>query len=191
MISNHKVNNVNFSANFVREVTILKRDAAGLYQTYGAKLIEFDIGQEKNKIREICYSKDFLTFGDRLYKDLKADTYCGSIVQKRCYALVTEEENNLDNINPSNVLGLFSLHEDKTAQKSHTIPFFMTNRKYRSDGGAGHNLFTGIGKGMINALKELFPTGSLEGNSSVYSIEFWKKNGFKPISDRHLIYKGQ
>ena len=143
-----------------------------------------------DKIAEICLTKDFEIFGNELlmdayYRDM-LDKF--SYSKKRCFALTDGSENNFNNIDKDKVLNILTIYESNSPEKPNYISYFMTNNKYRNNK-EGHAEYFNIGTGMVNALKSVFPNKSIDNYSNIESINFWKKNGFKNVTEQHMRYE--
>ena len=193
------INNLNFRAKFIDNATILKKDKDGKYQPCDVNFVEFDLKDKRdvNKVNEICSMPEFCSFGEGLREDINEATmpYYTNYKNTHCYALVKEKEQNYKNIRPKNVLGIFSTHESVTDSHPHKIDYFMTNSKYSNNKVLKHKEeYTGIGTGMVNAFKKMYPSKSIELHPAQDAEVFWmkngfKKNGFKYINNVYMIYE--
>ena len=89
MISIIPLYNINFSSTCVKEdVCILKKNELGEYTPYNAKLVEFDIKHESEKIKSICEKEEFSSFGGDLYNSLyDVRDYYNSIEKKTLFCV--------------------------------------------------------------------------------------------------------
>ena len=192
MINITPKNNINFTSRYVQDVTISKRVKDDEYEPYEAKLVEFDIYDEKDnkKIDSICKMGEFSAFGFDLYNDLYADDYRLDS-KKHCFALVENSENDLTNIDKDKVLGIYSLYEPGDKKNILTLPYFMTNSDYKNEYRYENPKYKEIGKGMWKTIPKMFPTKSVYGFTAWSAMGFWEKMGFEHLSERRLVYDAE
>ncbi|MBQ6516534.1 hypothetical protein IJI31_05080 [bacterium] len=190
MISITPKNNINFTSRYVMDVPISKRAADDKYEPYTAKLVEFDINDEKDdqKIDEICKKDEFYSFGFDLYNDLHSN-YFGLNEKKYCYALVENSEKDLTNIDKDKILGIYSLYEKPNSDEPLTLAYFMTNADYKNEYKYENPKFKNVGRGMFQSIPKMYPNKSIFGFSAWSAMSFWEKMGFEHLSERRLIYK--
>lgn len=189
MINFNPIRNINFGAKSVLDVPIFHKDENGTNQPYNANLVEFDVydPDDEAKIKEICWSEDFESFGRDLYHDLYKDGYWGNVKRKRCYALLENTEKNLSNIDKDKVLGMYSLYECDDSRAPLWIAYFMTNEKYCNHWKRKAE-FNAIGHGMDESIKRMHPKEAIAGYSAWHALPFWEKEGYEHLSERRLIY---
>lgn len=186
----NSVNKINFSATFVRKVPIICNDENGIGHYYDANLLEFDRKNDHDlaKVRQICNMDEFWELGDKLYHDLSEDEYYSDIKEKRCFVLTENTEENFNDIDKDKVLGIYTIHENKDP-KEISNAYFMTNMKYREAYWGVKTKFNGIGHGMDNATKEMYPDKTIYTYSARLAVPFWEKQGYKHETDRRLVYE--
>ena len=188
MIKFTPMNNINFTSRYVTDVPISKRINDEEYEPYTAKLVEFDIYDEKDqeKIDKICKKNEFSSFGFDLYNGLYSHDY--GINKKYCFALVKNTEKDLTDIDKDNVLGIYSLYEFNDKKAPLTLPYFMTNDDYHNQYYNSNPKYKGVGKGMFKSITEMFPTKSIYGFTAWTAMGFWEKMGLRHLSERRMIY---
>lgn len=189
----NSIKNLNFTANFIKKEPILKKDKNGNYQTFNVNFIEFDLKNKAdvNKITDICDMPEFDSFGEDLEDDIVYNNHFDDVYYKtkRCYALVKETENDFQDIDKNNVLGIFSFYESVKDQSPNFISYFMTNDLYSNNMNRKSNKeYSEIGTGMVNALKKIYPNKSIGLYSAYTATDFWRKNGFKNKNEFYLQY---
>ena len=190
MINITPKNNINFTSRYVTDVSILKRVVDDKYEPYTAKLVEFDIDDEKDdeKIDEICKKEEFYSFGFDLYNDLHSDNNCNLVEKKHCYALVENSEKDLTNIDKDKVLGIYSLYETTNKEVPLYLPYFMTNAEYKNEYRYDNPNYRKIGRGMFESIPKMYPNKAIHGFSAWGAMGFWEKMGFRHLSERRLVY---
>ena len=182
MLPVNSVSNISFTSRYVDKVKVLKGQ-----EPYFANLVHFDLPEDMTKIKELCYTKDFISFGRQLYSDLnRAPEY--PVIKKYCFALVNNNEKDFSNINIENVMGIYTLHESYVKEVPIKITYFITKYDYQY-GTKPNREYSEIGRGMYNSIKKQFPNKSLSGLSAVGAVSFWEKMGLEKITDRILIHR--
>lgn len=189
MISIIPLYNINFSSTCVKEdVCILKKNELGEYTPYNAKLVEFDIKHESEKIKSICEKEEFSSFGGDLYNSLyDVRDYYNSIEKKHCFALIENSETNLTDIDKDKVLGIYTLYETTNKDIPLSLPYFMTNDNYQNQYDI-NTKYKCIGKSMFKSITEMYPDKAIYGYTAWSAMSFWEKLGFKHLSERRLVY---
>jgi len=189
MINFTPKNNINFTSRYVTDVNILKRANDNEYEPYTAKLVEFDIDDEKDnqKIDEICKKEEFYSFGFDLYNNLYKDD-SDFVEKKHCYALVENSEKDLTNVNKDKVLGIYSLYETNNQEVPLYLPYFMTNADYKNEYKCDNPNYKKIGKGMFESIPKMYPNKAIHGFTAWGAMGFWEKMGFEHLSERRLVY---
>lgn len=184
-----RINNINFKADIIKSVSILRKTGDEGYKPYMAKLAEFDINNPKDidKLTEICHMPEFTFYGYELPVSMREGN--NESVTKHCFALLKNTQDPASEIDKRNVLGLFTFNEFKDDKQPDRIPLFITNQHYRTRWyrDTRENEFMHIGHGMAQALQEIFPIKSIKCFAEPGAIEFWKKNGFQQIDDRWVM----
>lgn len=185
----NNTNNINFTSHYVKDVRILKETETGDLKTYNAKLVEFDIDKDKTKINEICKTDEFYAFGDQLFDDLYNKSLYSRVVEnRRCYGLVENTEKDFTNIDKDKLLGIYTLYETSNEDIPLSLPYFMTNEKYRNEYYDSDSKYKKIGESMFNSITELYPDKAIYGYTALASLGFWGKMGFEHLSKRRLVY---
>lgn len=189
MINFTPKNNINFTSKYVMDVNISKRVKDNEYEPYTAKLVEFDIDDEKDneKINSICKMGEFRAFGFDLYNDLYNVNYYRT-QKKHCYALVENSEKDLTNIDKDKVLGIYSLYETTNQEVPLYLPYFMTNAYYKNEYKYDNPNYRKIGRGMFESITKMYPNKAIYGFTAWGAMHFWEKMGFDHLSERRLIY---
>ena len=187
------INNLNFKASFIDNGKVLKKDTTGNYQPCDVNFIEFKLNDKNDvtKIHDICSMPEFSSLGKHLIEIIYAATLPSrnDYYNTHCYALVKENEENFDDINTNNVLGIFTVYEGYPDKNTNHIPYFMTNSKYSNNKEIKPNEeYSGIGTGMINAFKNQHPNDSICLYPSTDAINFWGKNDFRYNNSFRMTY---
>jgi len=184
-------NNLNFNATFISNSKVLKKDKNGDYQPCDVQFVEFKLNDKNDvkKVHEICSMPEFCSLGEHLRETVYAASFPSDYHNTHCYALIKEDEKNLENINRNNVLGILSAYEDYPRRKEDHIAYFMTNSKYSNNKEIKpREEYTGIGTGMANAFKKLHPKDIIGLYPSREAVQFWEKNDFRYKNAIYMVY---
>ncbi|MBQ6516046.1 hypothetical protein IJI31_02590 [bacterium] len=185
-------NNLNFNATFIDNSRVLKKDKKGDYQPCDVQFVEFKLNDKNDvkKVHEICSMPEFCSLGEHLRETVYAAGFPSDYHNTHCYALVKENEKNLDNINKKNVLGIFTAYESYPNLNSNQIAYFITNSIYSNNKEIKPNEeYTRIGTAMSNAFKKLHPDKSIGLYPSREAVKFWEKNDFRFKNGIYMIYE--
>lgn len=187
----YPINNINFRAEVVREVPILKKTLQNDYKDTSANLFEYDINNpdDMQKIKEISKLPGFALYGYEIYQSLLSSD--SNIMTKHCFVLLNDAKDATSELNNDNVLGLFTFREMKEEERPDEVELFITNQQFRTRWYRKERdkQFSHIGQGMAKALQTIFTKKSIKCYSEAGAVEFWKKNGFKKIAEQTLILK--
>lgn len=188
------ISNTNFGAKVARKrIKVLRKGPDGGYKDYFTRLLEFDIKNQNDmqKIIEICKMPEFALYSYELPHALMSGD--AEIYKKHCFVLTKDSEKKLADIDKDDVLGIFTFYETAENSMPNIIKFFITNLKYRTrwDSIEREKEFMHIGRGMAQAAQEMFPKKPVCCYSEPWAVRFWEKNGYKEISEQHMLLEKQ
>ena len=185
---NNNITPVNFGATFIKSVEIKKYNPkTNLFNPINASIVKYDA---TNK----CDLKSMET----AVRDWKGQVFAENIVenasemrdsdykraQNQIY-LLTEQNENFDRLKSSKILGMANMKQwfDASDELAYlqTRPDSMHKFKRRP--------FKGVGKAILDTVKELYKKKPIELNASYSAAKFYEKEGFEIIDPDHMRYR--
>ncbi len=190
----NSVSNTAFSATFVKKVPVMKFcPTENVYKPIEADLIKLDPknADDVKMAEKICFNDKFRSYGEYLFGMwLNKKWNYPSVKSNSLYGLVLPKEEGDNTVTIKDVLGVTEFVENKD-NKINKIMFMITNKDYQNNPEANSKEYTHIGKGMTDALKELYPQKPIGVFAEWDAIKFWQKQGFEnKTQQRNLIYNG-
>lgn len=170
------MNDINFRANHIKNVNILKQSATK-YKPHKISLVEMDLNSRKD-INSIKATSEFWdnSFTVITYEQMN------SIYNKHkspkgfhVYALTTQKT-NFKKIKPSCILGVLEFLEDTSS--GNKIEVLQTNPSYIKSDKNILPKFKHIGQELVNYIINKYPDKDIYLNPSKLSVGFYKKLGF-------------
>lgn len=171
--------NINFTANFITNKRILKRNENGMYAPYNISVVELDKNNEKDKealhdtVVDWYYDNARYIFD--IYHEADKDYDYPNVNQEHFYA-ITKQTSNFDDLEYKEILGLMLFSETKL--KEDEINFLQvkpTTNKHQSY----IQEYKNVGKTLIEFLKETKNKKTIMVNSVPEMVDFYKKQNFK------------
>lgn len=171
--------NINFTANLITNMTVLKRNNEGVYSPSEISVIELDKNKEKDKEAlhdtVVDWYYDNARYIYDIYYEAEKDYDYPDVDQEHFYA-ITEQSDNFDNLEHEKILGLMLFSETKL--NADEINFLQVkpamNRKQ------GYNRkYKNVGQAFIDFLKETKNKKTIMVRSVPEMVEFYKKQYFK------------
>ena len=163
---------INFKANYIKPTYI--KDSQKNKQE--ASFVELDI-TDRNDMKALKKTtenwQDSLV--DFIYEDSK-DAYLWKLGGRHIFA-VTKQKDNFGNLDYNKILGLAELSE---AYKLNELEILQVNPEATySTGTLSKRKYSGVGTGILDTLKDLYPTKPMKVRSVSHAVSFYKKNGFE------------
>lgn len=173
------MNNINFTARLIKRTEIYKRDKGGTFIPAEVSIVELDKNDE-NDVKSlyqtsVLWNQQNAKYSSNIYHEaVKGYEY--SDIEQEHYLALTEQNDDFKNINSEKVLGLMLFSESKFQEDE--IEWFQvrpnTNTKQ-----SWKREYKGVGKAMIDLLKQVNYCKPIHVLSVPESVEFYKKQGFK------------
>lgn len=188
--------NPSFNAQFVMKVPIMRYNIAEkIYKPFEADLVKLErkVAGDFNLTKEVCESEDFNLLGTyllRLWQERKWNT--PYVKSNSVYALVKpSEDKDYSRTDVDDVLGITEfvefLPDDVRTDKT---MYLITSKKYQTLNRSKDAEYNGIGHGISEAIKVLYPKRPISCFSVYESLNFWKKQGYIQLADRSFVYNG-
>lgn len=177
---------LNFKANFIKNVPIQKRVSAEKFVPSQVSLVELDINNQ-NDIEAlgktaVLWERKASTFANYIYIDATKDKQYPDVEKEHYYAL-TKQNENFELLNPNSVLALAVYAEKKDPMneimwlqvdpKTNTKNASIFNREYKN-----------IGTAIVDFLKSLSQK-PLYVQSDTKATPFYEKQGFESMDLKH------
>ena len=164
------------------DIPVLTRQENGQFEFRDCYLLEFVIktdSETMDKIKLFCTPFDFNT----------------AVKNK----LSTIQDNNIQRLfllaGPNIIKNRFQEPDDFLAlalcddgSKSTTIQYFEVNNKFRHSYEPNQK-YKRVGTSAVQALQKIYPERELCGESALYALKFWDKNGFTRIKEGELYIR--
>lgn len=163
---------INFKANYIKPTYI--KDSQKNKQE--ASFVELDI-TDRNDMKVLKKTTENWqdSLADFIYEDSK-DTYLWKLGGRHIFA-VTKQKDNFGNLDYNKILGLAELSE---AYKLNELEILQVNPEATySTGTLSKRKYSGVGTGILDTLKDLYPTKPMKVRSVSHAVSFYKKNGFE------------
>lgn len=177
-------NKLNFTANFIKDVSVLKKDYDGEYRPYDISLVEFDV-EDENDIRSLyktasLWSENGAYYAFGIFNDASKEYVTFDVEKEHYYALTTQTD-KFSHINPNKVLGLAMFSEMKYDRNR--LDFLEVNPK-TSKMKSKNRQYKEVGKAMVQYLINNYDR-RLELSADTKAIDFYKKLGFVSPDNKH------
>lgn len=187
------MNSINFTANLMKHTQILKRDENGCFSPVKASVVELDKNDEQDlkslHDTTVLWNYQGAKYSSNIYHEAVKGYEYDDVEGEHYLALTTQNENH-DKLDPDKVLGLMLFSNERF--DTDEITWFQvrpnTNTKQ-----SWNREYKGVGKAMIDYIKQVNFFKPIHAMSVPESVEFYKKQGFEPHEDdipSSLYYEG-
>lgn len=184
-------NHISFKAKFIKTSPV-KKLSHGIYKKIDASFVELN----KNDLKPLyeTTSEWNQLFSNAIYNNAQDKLkYCKT--RFHLYALTTQKE-GFETLQPKKVLGLVEYQEGPRFDEINLLqinPKYKNNERTTKDKLLGifkkeRNQYKNCGKSIIDSLKEMYKTKTINVDSATSSTGFYEKNGFKSIYENGAYY---
>ena len=181
---------INFTANFLKTVNIPKRTIDGNFYNTKVSFVELDKNDrvDKDSLKNVSklWNKKEFNYASEIYYDAAKPFEYDNIVKEHYYAVTTQSE-NFEKLESEKILGLSLFSE--TTKPENEINWLQTNPVYKH-GSIEPREYKGIGKAIIEYVKEHYRDKNIKVFAADDAINFYKKLGFKncPMKTERELY---
>lgn len=177
-------NKLNFTANFLKDVSILKKDYDGEYSPCTVSLVELDT-EDNNDIKALyktasLWAKKGCYYAFGIYNDATKECKT-SDVEKEHYIALTTQEDNYSHLDHNKVLGLAMFSEMKF--EDNRLDFLEVNPK-TSKSKSRNRQYKEAGKAIIQYLKDNY-NQNIGVSSDSRAVDFYRKQGFVSVDNKN------
>ena len=179
------MNQINFTANFVQNTTIKKKEkSTSEAVNTEVALVELD-PNDKNDIKtieDLSYDWGYLgTYIGSIYSNMVKEVSYEDVEKEHYYA-VTTQENNFDKLDPNRILGVMLFLETTPDTELNEIKYIevnpSTNRTLNRN-----RKYIGVGSSMLKFLFENYKQKPIYARSDVRATKFYENNNLTHRND--------
>lgn len=173
------MNPISFKASFVAPANISKKSAPETYYNKKVSIVELD----KNDANDLLalsettrlWTREGARYASEIFHEAVKDREYDDVVKEHYFAL-TEQNKNIDKLEPNKILGLMLFSESRFNENE--INWFQV-RPNSNFVNSHDREYKYVGKSMINMLKNKFPEKTIYVKSSEPAVGFYKAHGFQ------------
>lgn len=177
------MNTVNFTANLLKRTQIQKRIDGEKFSPVDACIVELD-KNDPDDVKSLhdtsfLWNDEGAKYATNVYHEAVKGYEYDDVDYEHYFALTTQKD-NFEKLNPDEVLGLMLFSNSR--YDTDEITWFQV-RPNTNTGQSWHREYKGVGKAMVDLIKQVNYFKPVHVTSSPEAVEFYKKQGFVTRDD--------